>query len=206
MHPQGRKNNELVLATRNSGKVQEIKSLLSGLPLNLLTLSDFPGLPEVVEDQETFAGNAAKKASVIARACGKITLADDSGLEVEALGGLPGVRSARFAGPGASDQANNQLLLKMLAGRPPEERKAVFRCVIAICLPGGKTYLVKGNCPGRIADQPRGAGGFGYDPLFIYEPAGLTMAELEPQVKNLISHRGQALRRAYRLIKHLLQV
>ncbi|HHX87342.1 MAG TPA: XTP/dITP diphosphatase [Firmicutes bacterium] len=194
----------LVLATRNLGKIKEIRSLLSDLPLNLLTLSDFSGLPEVVEDQETFAGNATKKASAIARACGEITLADDSGLEVEALGGLPGVRSARFAGPGAGDQANNRLLLKMLTGCPPEERKAVFRCVIAIYIPGGKTYLVKGNCPGRIAEQPRGTLGFGYDPLFYYEPAGLTMAEMDPQDKNLVSHRGQALRRAYRLIKYFL--
>ncbi len=194
----------LVLATRNPGKIKEIKSLLADLPLNILTLTDFSGLPEVVEDQKTFAGNAAKKAYLISRACGEITLADDSGLEVESLGGLPGVYSARFAGPGSGDRANNRLLLEMLSGYPPEERKARFRCVIAVFIPGDKIYLARGNCPGRIAEQPRGNGGFGYDPLFIYEPAGLTLAELEPQAKNLISHRGQALRRAYRLIKYIL--
>lgn len=194
----------LVLATRNPVKEKEIKSLLRGLPLDILTLADFGHLPEVVEDQKTFAGNAVKKAYTISRACAEITLADDSGLEVNALGGQPGIHSARFAGPGAGDEANNRLLLKLLAGRPPEERGAVFRCVIAIFVPGDKIYLVRGSCPGKIAEEPRGCGGFGYDPLFIHEPSGLTLAEMEPRAKSRISHRGQALRRACRVIKSLL--
>ena len=194
----------LLLATGNRGKIKEITALLATLPLEVLTPADLGGLPAVNEDQETFAGNAAKKAYRVSRATGEITLADDSGLVVEALGGLPGVRSARFAGPGADDAANNRLLLKLLAGRPPRERRARFRCAIALSVPGDKIYLVRGDCPGRIAEEPRGDGGFGYDPLFIYEPVGLTFAQLDPGFKNRVSHRGRALRQVYRLIKTIL--
>ncbi len=207
LRPGGKRGGEmtkLMLATHNPGKVRELTSLLANLPLDILTLADLEGFPEVVEDRQTFAGNAAKKAYVISKACGEITLADDSGLEVESLGGRPGVHSARFAGPAADDQANNRLLLEMLAGRPPEERRAVFKCVIAISVPGDKIYLTEGECPGWIDYSPRGSGGFGYDPLFVYEPAGLTLAEMDPRDKNRISHRGQALRRAHRLLERLL--
>ncbi len=195
---------KLVLATRNPGKIKEISSLLAGLSLNILTLADLDSPPQVVEDQKTFAGNAAKKAYIISRLCGEITLADDSGLEVKALGGRPGVKSARFAGPGADDQANNRLLLNMLKGFSSREREAAFRCVIAVSVPGDKIYLARGNCPGRIADRPRGREGFGYDPLFIYEPADQTLAEMRPEAKNRISHRGEALRRARRLLVRIL--
>lgn len=133
-----------------------------------------------------------------------MTLADDSELEVEALGDPPGVCSARFAGPEAGDEENYRLLLKMLAGRPARERRARLRCVMAIAVPG-EIYLARGSCPGRIAKHPHGSGGFGYDPIFIYEPAGLTMARLNLQIKNRISDRGQALRRAHLLIEDLLR-
>ena len=139
---------KLVLATHNSGKVKELTSLLANLPLQILTLADLADFPEVVEDQRTFAGNAAKKAYVISKACGEITLADDSGLEVKSLGGRPGVYSARFAGPEADDQANNRLLLEMLSDCPPEKRQAVFKCVIALAVPGDKIYLTGGTAPG----------------------------------------------------------
>ncbi len=195
---------KLLLATRNRGKVREIKGLLDGLPVEVLSLEDYPEIPPVEEDLPTFAGNALKKAETAARASGEIALADDSGLEVEALNGQPGVYSARFAGPGADDEANNRLLLEKLNAVPPERRGAVFRCAIALVLPGGETHLVEDSCPGRIAPSPRGSGGFGYDPLFIYEPAGLTYAEMDQEAKSKISHRGKALRRARMLLEDLL--
>lgn len=198
------KRRRLVLATRNPGKVREIRALLQSLPLEILSLDDFPGLPEVVEDQPDLAGNAAKKAGATARFTGEMALADDSGLEVAALGNRPGVLSARFAGPGADDETNNRFLLSHLLGVPPAGRGALFRCVVALALPRGKIHLVEGNCPGRIAAAPRGAGGFGYDPLFIYEPLGLTFAEMKPEQKNAVSHRGEALRRVRGLLEELL--
>ena len=194
----------LILATRNRGKVSEIKALLSGLPLEIVTLDDLPDLPPVEEDQPTFAGNASKKAETIARACGEAALADDSGLEVDYLDGRPGVFSARFAGPEAGDAANNTFLLEKLQGVPDEKRGAAFKCVIALVVPGGETYLVEGSCRGRIDQSPRGGAGFGYDPLFIYEPAGLTFAQMGADEKNRVSHRGQALRKLRSLLEGLL--
>ncbi len=196
----------LVLATRNRGKMEEIQAFLQDLPLEILALDHFPPVPEVIEDRPDFAGNAAKKAGVIARITGAITLADDSGLEVTALGGGPGVQSARFAGPGAGDETNNRLLLSRLKGVPPAKREAVFRCVMAVVLPGGETHLVEGKCHGRIAVEPRGTGGFGYDPLFIFLPLGLTFAEMDSRLKSKCSHRGRALRRVRRLLVELFQL
>lgn len=194
----------LVLATHNRGKIEEIKAFLHDLPLDFLSLDDFPIISEVTEDQPDFAGNAGKKAGAIARATGEMALADDSGLEVIALGRRPGVRSARFAGPGAGDETNNRLLLSLLKGVPPAERAAVFRCAMALAYPDGEMHLVEGSCHGQIAVEPRGNGGFGYDPLFIYTPLGLTFAEIEPGIKSKFSHRGQALRRVRRLLQDLL--
>lgn len=194
----------LILATRNYGKVKEIKKLLSDLPLKIISLEDLPELPPVVEDQVTFAGNAKKKAETIARECGGAVLADDSGLEVDYLEGRPGVYSACFAGPEAGDAANNNLLLKKLEAVPPAKRGAVFRCVMALALPGRETSLVEGACRGRIAEQPRGDSGFGYDPLFIYEPAGITFAQMSLEEKNMISHRARALQKIRILIEDLL--
>lgn len=195
---------KLIVATRNPGKVSEIKALLSGLPLAIVTLDDLPEFPPVEEDQTTFAGNALKKAETIARAFGEAALADDSGLEVDYLDGRPGVYSARFAGPGAEDAANNDLLLKKLQGVPPEKRGAAFKCVIALALPETDSLLVEGSCRGRIGLSPRGGDGFGYDPLFIYEPAGLTFAQMELAEKNKVSHRGQALLKLRALLEELL--
>ncbi len=198
---------QLVLATRNLNKVREIKTLLEGLPFNVVSLRDLPELPPPVEeDQPTLAGNALKKAEAAAAAAGggAIVMADDSGLEVEALGGQPGVHTARFAGSGAGDAANNRLLLQKLHGIPPEKRDATFRCAIAIIFPDGESCVIEESCPGRIADSPRGEAGFGYDPLFIYEEAGFTFAEMEEKVKNRVSHRGKALRRARLALEHRL--
>lgn len=192
--------NELVLATRNPGKVREMAALLADLGVTMRSLFDVPGAPEVEEDGRTFAENAVKKAETIARFTGLPALADDSGLEVDALGGAPGVFSARYAGEGASDAANNEKLLAALAGVPAERRTARYRCVLALAAPGMPTVTVEGVCEGRIAEQPRGTGGFGYDPLFYLPGRGKTMAELRPEEKNAISHRGQALRRLKALL------
>jgi len=195
---------ELVLATGNRNKVAEIKTLLQVLPLELFTLDQYPGLIMPEEDQPDFAGNAAKKAEAVARYSGKISLADDSGLEVDALGGKPGVYSARYAGEEGNYAANNRLLLDEMKNTPPEKRGARFVCAIAITVPGDQTYLIEEYCPGRIAESPRGDGGFGYDPLFIYEPAGLTFAEMTADHKNAVSHRGRALRRTRQLLEQLV--
>lgn len=189
---------QLLLATCNENKVREISALLAGLPVEVISLRDLTAIPVVEEDQPTYAGNARKKAAAAATVAGKgaIVMADDSGLEVEALGGFPGVRAARFAGPDADDAANNGLLLEKLQGVPPEKRGAAFKCTIALLFPDGKSCLIEESCSGRIAEFPRGEAGFGYDPLFIYEPAGLTFAEISAEAKNRVSHRGKALRRA----------
>ncbi len=194
----------LVLATRNEGKVREITSLLRGLPLEILTLRDFPGVPELAEEGDTFAANAAAKALAVARATGLMALADDSGLEVDHLEGAPGVRSSRFAGEKAGDAENNHKLLRMLAGVPRERRTARFRCVVAIALPDGSVSLAEGSCEGIITEEPRGGMGFGYDPLFLVPGLGLTFAELDPGIKNEISHRGRAMRRAREALARLL--
>lgn len=194
----------LVLATRNQGKVLEIERLLTGLPLEVVSLNAYPGFPEVEEDCPDFAGNALKKAKFAAFYTKEAALADDSGLEVEALGGEPGVYSARFAGPGAEDDENNTLLLEKLKNLPPGKRGACFKCALTLVLPGGKSYLIEESCPGLISESPRGDGGFGYDPLFIYEPAGKTFAEMSPAEKNKVSHRGKALNRLRILLERLL--
>jgi XTP/dITP diphosphohydrolase len=158
------------------------------------SLAEFPGLPEPVEDGETFLENAQRKALHYARATGLWAIADDSGIEVDALNGEPGVRSARYAGEPCNDEANNARLLENLRPVPPERRTARFRC--AVMLSDGHTALAwaEGTVEGRIIDQPQGANGFGYDPLFWYEPAGMTTAMMTPAAKHAISHRGRALR------------
>lgn len=185
---------ELVIATRNAGKLREIRHLLDREGIQVLGLDAFPDLPEIIEDGETFAANAAKKAETIARLTGRTCLADDSGLTVEALGGEPGVHSARYAGSQGDDAANNARLLRELAGVPDECRQAAFRCVMALCRPGLPTAFFEGRVAGSILHAPRGTGGFGYDPLFLVDGFEQTMAELPLETKNRISHRGQALR------------
>ncbi len=184
----------LIIATGNAHKLQEIRAILTVPGLELVGLDAVPNAPEVEEDRDTFEGNAIKKAATLAAFTGKWALADDSGLEVDALDGAPGVISARYAGEPADYAANNVKLLRELAG--VVDRAARFRCVMALCSPDGKTYTVEGRCEGHIADGERGEAGFGYDPLFIPEGHDITFAEMNPDAKNAISHRGRALARA----------
>lgn len=184
----------LILATRNAGKLAEMRRLLEPAGMQVTGLSELPELPEIVEDGETFAANARKKAETIAALTGQACLADDSGLEVDALGGRPGVHSARFAGPDANDADNNRKLLEELADVPQEFRQAAFHCVMALSQPDAATRLFEGRIEGLILSSPQGRGGFGYDPLFFLPEQGCTMAEMPLDAKNRISHRGQALR------------
>jgi len=195
----------LVVASRNEKKKREILQIIEGSSLEILTLNDFPDAPETVEDGVTFRENAIKKAREIADFTGYVTLADDSGLEVDVLGGQPGVYSARFAGEPSDDERNNQKLLDMLQGIPAQERSARFRCVIAIAFPDGRVETAEGTCEGRIAFLPRGEGGFGYDPLFIPHGYDLTFGELPPEIKHRISHRGQALEQARPILSQLAE-
>lgn len=185
---------DLLIATRNLGKLREIRELLSDVPFNVIGLDAFPDAPEVVEDVDTFAGNAEKKALEIADYSGCLTLADDSGLVVDALGGAPGVLSARYAGEHASDEANNGKLLKELSGISSSDRSAAFHCAMVLAEPGGSTLHFAGELKGVIIEQQQGDDGFGYDPLFLVREYGLTLAQLPLATKNRISHRGQALR------------
>jgi len=187
--------NELLVATGNRGKFREIVWLLRDEVAKLRSPEDFPGMPQAEEDGTTFAANAIKKAQSAASATGKPVIADDSGLEVDALGGRPGVYSARFAGKDADDSENNARLLGELADLPEEQRTATFRCVIALCFPDGSCRTFTGVLHGIILKEPRGTDGFGYDPLFLVPEYGRTLAELPLEVKNAISHRGQALAR-----------
>jgi len=184
---------DIVLATRNKKKVEEMSRILGGMDINILTLDDFPSCPEVEEDANTFEGNAVKKALAITKCTNKIAVADDSGLEVYALNGAPGVMSARYAGEGADDVANIGKLLSEMKDIPDEQRGARFVCCIALAYPNGKTETFFGFAEGRIGREPRGRMGFGYDPVFY--PAGyeVTFAEMSPEEKDALSHRGNAL-------------
>jgi XTP/dITP diphosphohydrolase len=184
--------NELLIATGNAGKVREFAALFSDRELKLYSLKDFPALLPAVEDGITFAGNALKKAAAASRQTGLPTIADDSGLCVEALDGKPGVFSARYAGEGADDEANNLKLLNELTAVPMAKRQAAFRCAIAFCTPEGLDATFEGELKGLILEKPSGNGGFGYDPLFMVPEYGKTLAELSLEIKNRISHRGRA--------------
>jgi XTP/dITP diphosphohydrolase len=184
---------EIVVATRNPGKLREIEALLSPFPLKILSLENFPGIPEVLEDGATFAENAAKKATTVARFTGRLTIADDSGLAVDALEGRPGVYSSRYAGENAADEEKCKKILKEMAEIPEGKRQAAFLCAIAVAFPDGRIQVVHGECRGSIAFAPQGEHGFGYDPIFFLPELGKTMAELEPEIKNLLSHRARAL-------------
>ncbi|MCH7950387.1 MAG: XTP/dITP diphosphatase [Candidatus Dadabacteria bacterium] len=184
---------EVVLATGNKGKVKEFSNLLEGVFGEIISLSDLGSPPEVIEDGLTFRDNALKKAREIAQYSGKLTLADDSGLEVDALNGQPGVYSARYSGEGATDKTNIDKVLAKLGNNP--NRKARFVCVLALVDPNGEELVVEGFCEGVILSKPRGEGGFGYDPVFYLPDRRKTMAELEPELKNTISHRANALKK-----------
>lgn len=187
--------NELIVATRNGGKLKEIQSLLSGIVEKVHSAADFAGFPETIEDGTTFEENALKKAREALAFTGLAALADDSGLIVDALDGRPGVYSARFAGEGAGDAANNLRLLEELSQVPEGQRQAAFVCVLAFVTPDGVEQVFSGKVSGRILRNQQGEGGFGYDPLFLVDGFDRTMAELELQEKNRISHRGQALQK-----------
>lgn len=185
---------KLLIATQNPNKLKEMKELLAGFGVDLASAMDLPDAPIVEEDGLTFEANAAKKAIELARHSGLWSLADDSGLEVDALGGAPGVHSARYAGEMAKSSANNKKLLKALEGET--NRRARFRCVLALSSPAGDARVVEGVCEGSIAEAPRGRKGFGYDPLFIPDGHAQTFAEMDAALKNSISHRGRALAKA----------
>ena len=195
----------LLIATNNLGKVAEFRRLLEGCGWELVTPADIGLELEVEEAGQTYAENATIKAEAYAKASGLVTLADDSGLEVDALGGRPGPLSARYAGPDRTDEERVQALLQELTGVPDDKRTARFRCVIAIAAPEGRVELVEGKVEGRIAHEPRGENGFGYDPVFLLPDRGVTTAELPPDEKNAVSHRGAAARKARAVLERWLR-
>jgi len=192
---------KLLLATNNQGKIRELGSLIASDAWELTTPAQEGIDIEVKETGKTFEENATIKAAAYAKASNLIAIADDSGLEVEALSGEPGVLSARYAGEGASDRERLVYLLTKLSGVPWGERKARFRCIIAIAFPDGRVELCQGECPGVIAFEPRGENGFGYDPIFHLPEFAKTMAELNFEEKNRISHRGKAVRKALEILE-----
>lgn len=196
---------KLLLATTNRGKIGEYRSLLSGLPFELVTPDEAGISIDVEENRPSYEENASIKANAYAGASRLITLADDSGLEVDVLGGEPGIRSARAAGEAAGDKDRIEHLLTRLKGVPLEKRTARFKCVIAIAIPEGRTELRHGECPGLIALEPRGENGFGYDPVFYLPEFKKTMAELPLDLKNKISHRGKAACEAYGILGRLAE-
>ncbi len=193
-----------MIATRNKGKIRELKELLADFGLDILSLDQFPQVKEIVEDGNTFFENAMKKAKTVAEKTGLLAIADDSGLEVDALKGAPGVYSARYAGEDATDEQNYLKLLNEMKDVPTEKRGAQFRCVIVAYRPDGKWVSAEGVCRGRITSSPRGEQGFGYDPVFVPEGDIRTMAELTREEKNRISHRGKALEMLKKKIGELI--
>ncbi|MCK5340416.1 MAG: XTP/dITP diphosphatase, partial [Desulfobulbaceae bacterium] len=181
----------IVLATRNEGKVRELREMLKDFPVDLKSLNDFGPIPEVVEDGATFDDNAYKKASFTAKVLGIPAMADDSGLMVEALGGAPGIKSARYAGEDTTDADNIRKLLSDMEGI--SDRRAAFECVISIAVPKGPALTYEARCDGEITNEPSGEEGFGYDPVFYYPPLKKTFANLTMEEKNQVSHRGKAL-------------
>jgi len=194
----------LLLATRNADKIVEIKEALRGLDIELISAASFAEIPEVEEDQPDLTGNAIKKAVTLARLTGMTALADDTGLEVDALNGAPGVFSSRYSGPNATYASNVQKLLLDLQGIEAAQRTARFRCVIAIAR-GEQVSTVEGVCEGLILEAPQGSDGFGYDPVFMIPDLRKTFAELSVAEKNFISHRGQALRKARVVLEEFFQ-
>ncbi len=197
---------KLLVATGNQGKLQEIRNLLEDSPIEIVGLDQLTNPPEVVEDGATFADNARKKAQEMAEFSGYLTLADDSGLVVDALNGAPGVFSARYAGEQGDDTANNDKLLATMDAVVDEKRQAAFHCVVALAWPDGRCETYAGQVSGLIMRGGRGDGGFGYDPLFIVPEYGKTMAELPLEIKNRISHRGMALRKVIPLLLKLAEL
>jgi XTP/dITP diphosphohydrolase len=193
----------LVLATRNPGKVRELRVLLAAVPLRIVSLDEVAGVPPITEEALSLEENAAAKAWAACRFTGSVALGEDTGLEVDALGGAPGARAARYFGEGLTDAGRVARLLEALAGVASGGRTARFRCVVAVAEPGGRQWMTCGECRGAIAEGPRGTGGFGYDPIFLVEGAGRTLAELDPVAKNAVSHRGRAVREAIPILERL---
>ena len=191
---------KILLATRNKAKVREYSKLLRGIPYEIVSLEDVGISQDVEESGKTFDENATIKAKTYAKLSGLVAIADDSGLEVDALDGEPGVRSARYAGERATDKERIDYLLKKMQGIPSEQRTARFRCVIAVATPAGEVKWCEGKCEGIITFEPKGKNGFGYDPIFYLPDRKLTMAELSMEEKNKISHRGKAAAKARRLL------
>ena len=199
---------KLLIATNNKGKLKEIRAILGDLDLELLSPADLGLELEVVEDGQTYAENAIKKALAFSQASGLISLADDSGLEVDALEGAPGLHSNRFGPPlggERTDASRRAYLLEQLDGNP-RPWAARFQATVAIASPGRSVQLVEGTCPGQIIPEERGTGGFGYDPIFLLEGLDKTMAELEMEEKNRLSHRGQAVRKTIPILKNHLEI
>jgi len=198
---------ELVLATRNRHKGEELAALLSDLGIGIRTLDEFPEVPEVIEDGETCEANAIKKARAVSKATGLMAVADDTGLEVDALGGRPGVYAARYAGEHATYEANWRKLLQELSGVPRNRRTARFMTVAAMASPSGEVQVTTGQLEGVISEQPAGAKGFGYDPVFFVPELGKTLAQLSAEEKNRISHRAKALAQVREILgRHMVQV
>lgn len=192
---------EIVIATKNPDKRRELARLLKGLKIKVISLEQYPEFGGAREGNRSFRENAIRKAMAVSKFTGKLALADDSGLETDALDGRPGIRSSRFAGRDATYAQNNQKLLRMLQDKKADQRGAQFRCVVAICKYPEIIGVTEGKIRGRIADSPRGRYGFGYDPIFIIPKYKKTFAQLSPGIKNSISHRALALKKARRLIK-----
>ncbi len=184
---------KIIIATRNQGKLREIRDILKDIPLEFLPLSDFPEVPEIEEDGYSYTENALKKAGIVSSITGLPTIGEDSGLEVDALAGMPGIFSARYAGFNANDDDRIKKLLKELEGVSEDKRGARYVCSAVLALPDGNRFISEGTVEGRITLAPRGSVGFGYDPVFYVQEYGKTMAELPIEVKNRISHRGKAI-------------
>ena len=195
----------LLIATKNEDKVREISRKLAGLDIEIKSLRDFPQIPDVVEDGEILAENALKKARAGYEATGLLTLADDTGLEVGALNGAPGVHSSRYAGENATYADNRRKLIREMEGVPHQERKAVFKTVVVLMGEDG-IEVVEGQCQGVITEEERGSGGFGYDPVFLIPQYNLTFAEMPLELKNKISHRGLAVAKAIAIIKNNIAI
>lgn len=204
--PVGVTAGRLVLATRNAGKVAELRRILAdaSVPVEIVGLEEFPEIGDVAETGLTFAENALLKAHAVARESGLPAIADDSGLCVDALNGMPGIFSARWSGGHGDDEANLRLLLAQVSGVSPEHRGAHFACAAVLALPSGKEWVAEGALRGMIIDTPRGVNGFGYDPIFVPEGEGRTTAELSAEEKNAISHRGRAFRALVPVIAEVL--
>ena len=192
---------EIIIATRNEGKVTEFRELFKESFKKVLSLNDFENVPEIVEDRDSFRGNALKKAETISKMFNRTALADDSGLVVDSLGGEPGIYSARYAGEDADDEENIIKLLKNMEGK--KDRKAKFVCALAIVFPDGNSEVFEGECHGEITEMKIGTNGFGYDPVFYLSQYKKTMAEISPEIKNSISHRSESAKQLIDYLKNI---